>query len=129
MAERKNGKVQYVQQEQSDYLTSGNHVFGPFASGGVSSVALMYDTRSGVGGTSCVVNVQRSLSPPLTPDADIIWSDAYEVVKGSIDPTVGEFQSSFEFAPDLVASLWRATIEVPAGEAIRLFWMAGARNI
>lgn len=127
---RRDGVLQFVQSEESEVLTSGTHVFGPFFSRGNTDVALMYDTSYGSGlRTSPTVGVQRSASSPSALDEDIVWSNLQDIPKSNVNPLVGEYQSSRDSAVNTMAKLYRFIVEVHDGEAIKLFWLANARNL
>lgn len=126
---RRDGVLQFVQSEESEVLTSGTHVFGPFFSRGNTDVALMYDASYGSGLSSPTVGVQRSASSPSALDEDIVWSNLQDIQKRSVNSLVGEYQSSRDNAVNTMAKLYRFIVEVPDGEAIKLFWLANARNL
>lgn len=126
MARDADGVVRFAQSEESAVLTSGTHVFGPFAIGGVTSLAVMYDDRLGAAPSSCTCNAQHSLQSPRTPDEDIVWSDPIEISQVG---GIGEFQSSVEISPVVIASLFRVVVTVPATQAIKLYFLAGSRNL
>jgi len=120
------GIVEFVQYAESDQLTSGTHVFGPFATVGVDNVALIYNDGLGAAPNNCTVSIQRSVQPPSTPDESIVWSDPHVPTPVS---GIGEYQSAVDFAPNVVSSMHRITVVVPATEEIKLYWLTGRKSI
>lgn len=127
MPRNADGLIEYAQYAESDVFTSGaEFIFGPFNVVGVKSVSLFWDKSYAAG--SVVVRRQRSASGPRVADDDILWGTPTTIP--ATGPDFGEYYSPVDEAGTFnVSSLYRFTVQAYAGSAVKLFWMAGTRNL